>query len=171
MAAGEEARRRCRICKREADIVALLAVRLGEALHAVHLGADILGDGAVECRLLRRELVLDGVGAALGKERPAVEAQQLLLGQAPHHVFGVGIVDAVAEPPLEAVAVEQRHEQLEVLFLAVVRRRRHQQQMPADLSELLPDLVALGVFDLAAEIGRRHAVGFIADDQVPFAAT
>jgi hypothetical protein len=38
-------------------------------------------------------------------------------------------VRPVAKLALEAVAVEQRHEELEVLFLAVVRRRRHQQEV------------------------------------------
>ena len=76
---------------------------------------------------------------------------------------------AVAEPALEAVAVEQRHEELEVLFLAVVRRRRHQQEVPGQRREQLPELVALGVLDLAAEEGGRHLVRFVADDEVPAA--
>ncbi len=44
-------------------------------------------------------------------------------------------MDAVAESALEPVAVEQRHEKLEVLLLAVVRRRRHQQKMPSERAE------------------------------------
>ena len=78
-------------------------------------------------------------------------------------------MDAVAEPALEAVAVEQRHEELEVLFLAVVRRRRHQQEVPRQRREQLPEPVALGVLDLAAEERGRHLVRLVADDEVPAA--
>ena len=78
-------------------------------------------------------------------------------------------MNAVTEPSLEAVAVEQRHEKLEVLLLAVMRRRRHEQEVAADLAELLADLIAPRIFDLAAEIGRRHTMRFVADDEVPFA--
>ena len=73
----------------------------------------------------------------------------------------------VAEAALETVAVEQRHEELKVLFLAVVRRRRHEQEMAAEPAKLLADPVALRVFDLAPEIAGRHAMGLVADDQVP----
>src|SRR3546814_15559636 len=63
----------------------------------------IFGDGGVKRGLAVRELILDRARAALGKERPAVELEQFLLGQAPHHVFGIGIMDAVAESPLKAI--------------------------------------------------------------------
>ena len=155
----------------ETDIVALLPIALGKALHAVHLGAHVLGDSGIERGLPFRELILDRARPPLGEQRPTIELEQFLLGQPPHHVFGVGIVDTVAEPALEPIAIEERHEELEILFLAVVRRRRHQQQMAANLAELLADLIAPRIFDLAAEIGRRHAMGFIADDQVPFPRT
>ena len=80
---------------------------------------------------------------ALGKEGRAVEADELLLDQPAHHVRDVDRVDAVAEPALEAVGVEQRHEELEVLFLAVMRRRRHQQEVArAPVPEQLSELVA-----------------------------
>ena len=78
-------------------------------------------------------------------------------------------MDAVAEAALETVAVEQRHEELEVLFLAVVRRRRHQQEVPREGREKLAEPVALGVLDLAAEERGRHLVRLVADDQVPAA--
>ena len=51
---------------------------------------------------------------------------KLLFDEAAHHVAGVRDVNAVAEFPLEPIAVEQGHEELEILFLAVVRRGRHQ---------------------------------------------
>ena len=76
---------------------------------------------------------------------------------------------AVAEAALEAVAVEQRHEELEVLLLAVVRRGGHQQEVAGEGREQLAQLVALGVLDLAAEEGGRQLVGLVADDQVPAA--
>src|SRR5690606_27817577 len=35
-------------------------------------------------------------------------------------------------------------------------------------AELLAQLISLGVFNVATEVARRHAVSFVADDQVPF---
>ena len=78
-------------------------------------------------------------------------------------------VHAVAEPALEAVAIEQRHEELEVLFLAVVRRGRHQQEVAGERREQLAEAVALGVLDLAAEERGRQLVRLVADDEVPAA--
>jgi len=43
---------------------------------------------------------------------------------------------------LEAIPVEQRHEELEVLLLAVVRRGRHQEEVPGQC-ERTAELVAL----------------------------
>ena len=40
--------------------------------------------------------------------------------------------------------------------------------MAAELAKLLTDPVTLGELDLAAEIAGRHAMGLVADDQVPF---
>ena len=77
---------------------------------------------------------------------------------------------AAAEPPLEPVAVDQRHKQLEIGLLAVVRGRRHQQQVPGDRRPELPEAIALGVFDLAAEEGCRHLVRLVAHNEVPAAA-
>ena len=154
--------------QREADIVALFAISFREPLHAVHLRANIFGDSGVERCLQLGELILDGVGAALGEKRPPIEAKQLFLGETTHHIRRVGVMHAVAEATLEAIAVKERHEKLEVLFLAVVRRGGHQQEVTAGFTELLSHLVALRVFDVAAEVSRRHAVRLIADDQVPF---
>ena len=102
-----------------------------------------------------------------GNSGVRVELEQVLLDHPPHQVGDIRRVDAVAEPPLEAVAIQQGHEELEILFLAVVRRGRHQQEMPRERGEQLAQPVALGVLDLAAEVGGRHLVGFVADDQVP----
>jgi hypothetical protein len=75
-------------------------------------------------------------------------------------------VDALAEPAFEAVAIEEGHEELEVLFLAVVRRCGHQQEVTGDFGELLAEPVALGVLDFAPEEGRRELVRFVADHEV-----
>ena len=74
---------------------------------------------------------------------------------------------AVAEAALEAIAVEQRHEELEVLLLPVVRRRRHQEEVARQRREELPQPVAFRVLDLAAEEGRGELVGLVADHEVP----
>jgi len=62
-------------------------------------------------------------------------------------------MDAIAEAALEAVAVEQRHEELEVLFLAVVRRRAHQEKVSREGREELAEPVAFCVLRFAAEDG------------------
>ena len=76
-------------------------------------------------------------------------------------------MDTIPETALETVAVKQCHEELKVLLLAVVRCRRHEQEMAAEFSKLLAQAVALGVFDLATEIAGRHPVCLVADDQIP----
>ena len=76
---------------------------------------------------------------------------------------------AVAEPALEPIAVDERHEELEVRFLPVVRGGRHQQEVAREARQQLPEAVALGELDLAAEERGRHLVGFVAHDQIPAA--
>ena len=76
---------------------------------------------------------------------------------------------AVAEAALESIAVDERHEELEVRFLPVVRGGRHQQEVACEARQQLPEAVALGVLDLAAEERGRHLVGFVAHDKVPAA--
>ena len=74
----------------------------------------------------RRQVVVGGVGQARWKQLGAVELEQFFLDQTAHQVGHVHARGALAELAVEAVAIQQRHEQLEVLFLAVVWRRRHQ---------------------------------------------
>jgi len=69
----------------------------------------------------------------------------------------------------KAVAVQQRHEELEVLFLAVVRGCRHQQEVPRRRRKQLAEPLPLDVLHLAAEKGRGQLVGLVADDQIPAA--
>ena len=125
--------------EREADdgAAAALAFRL-EPVGAVHLLADVLGDPLVQQRLVVGQRVRGRVGAALGEQRPAVEVEQLLLHHAAHQVRRIDHVRGVARFALEAVGVEQRQEQLEVLLLAGVRRRRHQQQVACQRPASLP---------------------------------
>ena len=129
--------------QREADGAGALVVL--ERLGTVELLAHIVGDRLVEVGLGLRELVRHGVGDALREQRRAVELEQALLDHPAHEVGDIGDMDAVAKATLEAVAVEQRHEELKVLLLAVVRRCRHQQKMPRQRGEQLPKPVALGV--------------------------
>ncbi len=141
-----------------------------ELVGAVELLSDVLGDVLVELGLGVREPVGRRVGPALREEARAVEAEHLLLHEAPHHVARVDHVDAVAELALEAVAVEERHEELEVLFLAVVGRRGHQEEVSRQAARELAELVALRLLHLAREEGGRHLVRLVHDHEVPVAA-
>ena len=78
-------------------------------------------------------------------------------------------MNAVPEAALETIAIQKRHEELEVLLLPVVRRRGHQQEVARQRREKLPEPVALGVLHLAAEEGGGHLVGLVADDEIPAA--
>ena len=73
---------------------------------------------------------------------------------------------AVAKAPLEAVAVDERHEELEVLLLPVVRGRRHQEEVAGEARQELTEPVALRVPDLAAEEGGGHLVRLVAHHEV-----
>ena len=153
--------------EREADGAGALLVLKG--LGPVELLAHVRGDLRVKASLLGGQMVGDRIGDALREERCPVELEQALLRHPAHEVGDVDCVRAVAEPALEPVAVQQRHEELEVLFLAVVRRGRHQQEVARQRGEALPEAVSLGVLDLAAEKGGGHLVCLVADDEVPAA--
>ena len=88
---------------------------------------------------------------------------------AAHEVGDIDVVYAVAELALEAVAVEQGHEELEVFLFAVVGGGSHEEEVTGQVGEQLAEAVALGVAQLVAEVAGRHFVGFVADDQVPVA--
>ena len=154
--------------EREADGGAALEVaRLLELVGVGHLLADVLGDRLVQLLLGVGQLVGDGVGAALGEQRPAVEGLQVFLDHAAHQPVGVHRVHRVPVPALEPVGVQQRQEQLEVLVPSRVRGRGHQQQVPGVPAEQLAELVALGLLQLVAEVVRRHPVRLVHDYQVP----
>ena len=149
---------------------ALLVTGVAQPVGEVHLVADVLRDGVVEDLLVLGQLVGDGVGAALGEQRLALERLEVLLDHAAHQPVGVHGVHRVAVPALEPVGVEQRHEQLEVLFAARVRGRGHQQEVPGGLPEELAELVALGLLQLVAEVVGGHPVRLVDHDQVPVGA-
>ena len=67
----------------KADAAAVLAA---QALGAVELLGDVLRHEVVELLLGGREVVLDGVGKALGEQRPPIKLKQLLLHEAAHHI-------------------------------------------------------------------------------------
>ena len=114
------------------------------------------------------QLVVDGVGLALREQRCAVELDQFLLHHAAHEVGGVHLVDAVAKFSVEAVGVEERQEQLEVLFLAVVRRGRHQQEDGGCVRpSFSASLEAPGLLQFAAEEMGGELVRLVEHDEIP----
>jgi hypothetical protein len=151
--------------EREADGVAPLGVEFRGPVHAF---ADIPGHLFVEFELGVGEVVGDGLGDPLGKQWRALEGEQFLLDHPAHHATGVAGVRALDEPALELVTVEQGEEQLEVLLLARVRGRGHEQQVAGEPAEQLAELEALGPLDLGAEVVGAHPMGLIDDDQIPF---
>ena len=157
--------------EREADVVAppgaVAATGAADPVGAIHLFLHVSGDRAVERRFSGREPVGDRVGPPFREQGAPVETDQLFLGEAPHHVGGVGLVDAFAKAALEAIRVQQPHEQLEVLFLAVMGRRGHEDEMAREPAGQDAELETPSVFDLLPEEARRHAVRLVADDQVP----
>ena len=77
-------------------------------------------------------------------------------------------MDPLPEAPFEAVRIQQAHEELKILLLAVVRSRGHQQEVMRQPARQRPELIAPGVSDLLTEEACRHAVRFVAHDEVPF---
>jgi len=69
---------------------------------------------------------------------------------------------------LEAICIEQRHEEPEVFFFAVVRRGGHEQEVAAAFGKLPAELIALGVGDVLAGHAGRHSVSFVAYHEIPF---
>ena len=143
------------------------AATISQLVSAGELGLHVVRDRCVQGSLRVGELVVDGIGAPFGKQARAVETQHVLLDHAAHQVGHVHLVRAVAELAVEAVCIQQRHEELEVLFLTVVGRGRHQQKVAGDGPQRLAKQEALGLVDLVAEVAGRELVGFVHDDQVP----
>ena len=150
--------------EREADGALATAI---EGFRPVVLLADVIGDFGVELGLVFRELIPGDVGPSLGEEFRPIEPVELLLHPPQHEVGGIGDVHAVPGPALEAIAVEQGEEEFEVLLLAVVRRRRHEQQIPGGRGDEFAELVSLGLLLLTTEPVGGHLVGLVDDDQIP----
>ncbi len=74
---------------------------------------------------------------------------------------------AVAELAVEAVGVQQREEDLEVLLLAVVGRGGHQQEVAGDGPQQFPQQEALGLVELGAVVVGGELVGLVHHHQVP----
>ena len=140
-----------------------------ERFSTIEFLTHVVRDGLVELRFGVGEPVGHGVGDTLREQRRAVKLAQVLLDHAAHQVRDLHLVHAIAEAALKAVAVEQGEEELKILLLAVVGRGGHQQKVPRQGSEQLPELVAPGVFDLTAEEGRGEFVRLVTDHQVPAA--
>jgi hypothetical protein len=66
-------------------------------------------------------------GSALGKQLRAVELAQLLFRQPTHEIGDIDLLLCAARTSFENVGIDERHEKLEILVVAVMRRRRHQQ--------------------------------------------
>src|SRR5438874_81179 len=76
-------------------------------------------------------------------------------------------MDSVPWLPLEAVRIEQGHEQLEVDLLPTVGGGGHEEKVARKRAEELPKPVPLGDLDLVAEVVGGHLVGLVYDHQVP----
>ena len=81
----------------------------------------------------------------------------------------MSIVTLPSRSALEAVAVQQREEELEVLLLAACGVAVISRKWRDESAELLAELVALGLLDLIAEVVGRHLVRLVDDHQVPVA--
>ena len=89
--------------ERKADRAFAFAVEL---VGLAHFRFHIIRYRFVERGFEIGELVVDGVGAALGEQRCAIELDQFLLHHAADEVGAIHLVDAVAEFSIEAVGVE-----------------------------------------------------------------
>src|SRR6266542_322047 len=73
----------------------------------------------------------------------------------------------VAVSSLKAVSVQQSQEKLEILLLPIVGGRRHQEEMPRELSKHLPESISLRVLDFIAVERCGHFVGLVTNNEVP----
>jgi hypothetical protein len=135
--------------QREPNRAFALAVQF---IGPVHFVFDVVGDGFVQRCFSIREFVIGGDGAPVGEELGAVKAQHVFFDGPAHQVRNIHFVRAIAKLAVEPVRIQQRHEELKVFFLAVVRRGRHQQKVARDGAQQFAELKTLGFFDLVAEV-------------------
>jgi len=137
------------------------------AAGAVELLAHVLCHTLIEVSFAIGEFIFDGVGPSLREQRAAIELEQVLLDHAAHQVACINRVNPITEFALKPVAVQQGHEQLEILFLPIVRCGGQEKKMPGDRRKQLPQLMSFGSADFATPEGGAHLVRFIADNNVP----
>ncbi len=100
-----------------------------ETIRAVELFPDVAGDLLVEFPFRERKLIVDGIGAALREQRCVVKANKVFLRQPPHQIPVVRTRRIVTTATLEAIRIEKRQEELEIVLFPVVGRCGHQQQV------------------------------------------
>jgi len=140
---------------------------LGQALRSVHPLPNVLRDLAIELRLEVGELVVNGIGPAFGKERSAIELEELLLYEAAHEIRWVHHVDSISKAALEPVRIEEGHEELKVLLLPAVRSGREEQEVAGESTKEFAELVSLGLLDLTTEEVGGHLVRLVDDNEIP----
>ena len=133
----------------------------------VHLLPDVLGDLLIEGGLCIGERVRDRLRDPLWEEGCPVEFQEVLLHHPAHQVGNVHFVGAIPELSIEPVRIQQGEEELEVLLLAVVRRRRHQEQVPGMGAEQFSKPEPLRPVHLRAVVRRRHLVCLVHHHEIP----
>jgi len=106
----------------EALVIATAVFQAVEFVGLTHFRLHVVRDGFVQGGFEVGERVVDRVRLAFGKERRAVELHHLLFHHAAYKIGRIHLMDAIAEPAVETVRIEQRQEELEVFLLAVVRR-------------------------------------------------
>ena len=106
-----------------------------ELVRAVELFAHVFRDGVVQSLFKGRKAVIHRIGAAFREERRTVEFQQVFFDQTPHNVGNVDRLSARPRRAFKSVGVDQRHEEVELLLFAVVRRRRQKQEVTRDIGE------------------------------------
>ena len=154
----------------ESDVVSAFPVaRLGDAFGASHFRAHIVGDEIVEFPFGRAQFVGHRVGAAFREQRFAFEGEQVLLDHAAHEAFRVGTVHPLTVLALETVPVQQRHEQLEILFFSRVRGGGHQQEVVCGFREQPAQFETFRLGHLArpGRVVGGHAVCLVDHGDVP----
>ncbi len=102
---------------------------VGERLRTIKFFAYVVRHFPVKFSFGVRKLVRHRIRDAFREERRAVKLEQVFLNHSPHQVRNVCLMNAVAKSAFKAVAVEQRHKELKVLLLSVMRGRSHQQKV------------------------------------------
>ena len=122
-----------------------------ESVSLTHFGTHILGHSFIEHRFTVRQWIVDGIGAAFREQRRPIKPHQFLLHHPPHQVGHIHLMHSIPELAIEAIRVQQRQEQLKILFLAIVRGSRHQQQVAGMRPNPFRELEALRPLDLLTE--------------------